>query len=801
MSDKPMAAEPLREWTIMFYFASDNALAPSTVSQLKAIKDAGFHPEANVIARFDPHTENTPTHIFDVNRIAKLKYPNGSRVGFENDPYVRNLVLDKLWGNVEKGDKEIRAKIKEALDKGKKKGKKRDDDNGFEMQVLPEELSVEGSPRDSLKAFLNFCRDQYPAKRFVLFILGHGVVVGNDLFLFDEHIDGPRPATNAASGTPPPEGNEDNARPGTAPRSAEELEGLSRNSLSLKGVSDVLRTFKRELSKESEFELIGFHSCSMSGLEVAYELRDTANYMLASQGPAYVGSWPYKQILMRIFGDLNSPLLSVGDLMNGGLVARLKDGADEATTYLRGKLSPPTLKLLEDKADPRHPGLGLVRSLKRDLNEMLKEGIFLKEGTPFKAEPGPPAVSGNGNGNGRGRRETDVQRAGRERLLARLSELKERRQIHPRDVKDLLTTLFYYILYNSYDFQLAGYSFDLCLCDLKKVDGVTKAVRSLAKALKAGLGDKPGLAGGGTTMARELILLSHWDAQSFWQESYTDLYDFCFRLKRRCLHVSPELEVLDKSWDEAGEPADAPPGGPTGVLADIVTACRRVMHKLERGTEGYDDGVIVGADFTGAEYQYSHGLSVFFPWSRPVNGFFDKTYFYKEPEADSDKARKTESDKERQTRYEFSNETGWGDFLDQYFKKTMRETSTEENIAVSKPSRGTRAPAEDIDDEPDEGRNDKIEREVLEELLKRVGIRVFSEGQLAKGGSDDKTDSPGINKGGSDDKTGSDFPLIKNYPPITGKSSEEAAEESDCVQWQSRSYGPTFEQGLWKSKR
>jgi len=48
-------AEPLREWTVMFYFASDNPLAPAIVSQLKAIKNAGYHPDINVVAQFDPN--------------------------------------------------------------------------------------------------------------------------------------------------------------------------------------------------------------------------------------------------------------------------------------------------------------------------------------------------------------------------------------------------------------------------------------------------------------------------------------------------------------------------------------------------------------------------------------------------------------------------------------------------------------------------------------------------------------------------------------------------------------------------
>ena len=87
-----------KEWTIMFYFATDNPLAVSAVSQLKAIKDAGFHHAANVVAQFDPYTEGTPTHVFDVNVVNKLKLPGRANIGFQgNDPTVRSLIEDKLW--------------------------------------------------------------------------------------------------------------------------------------------------------------------------------------------------------------------------------------------------------------------------------------------------------------------------------------------------------------------------------------------------------------------------------------------------------------------------------------------------------------------------------------------------------------------------------------------------------------------------------------------------------------------------------------------------------------------------------
>ena len=91
-----------KEWTLMFYFATDNPLAISAVSQLKAIKDAGFHPDANVVAQFDPFTEGTPTHVFDVNVVNKLKARGAADIGFKDDELaVRSLIEDKLWRDEE----------------------------------------------------------------------------------------------------------------------------------------------------------------------------------------------------------------------------------------------------------------------------------------------------------------------------------------------------------------------------------------------------------------------------------------------------------------------------------------------------------------------------------------------------------------------------------------------------------------------------------------------------------------------------------------------------------------------------
>jgi hypothetical protein len=516
----------MKEWTLMFYFGSDNPLAPSIVPQLKSIKQAGFHQQVNVVAQFDPQPEGTPTHIFDVNLINKLKLPDKSQVGFSgltvDDPFVSNLIEDKLWRDQtdRTGKQPIKERLKDSLLKSKHHivydppeppsgtklvpvanedgaetatapagGTRHHDDNGSEGK----KREVELNPRESLQAFLKFCAKEYPARHYILFILGHGLVVANDIFLFDEHAD--------------------------------------QQSLSLKGLGQVLTEFKTDLHDQvpvAEFELVSFHSCSVSSLEVAYELQGTANYMLASQGPAFVGSWPYRQILIRLFKNT--------------------DG------------------------------------------------------------------------------------------LKKLDEKEEKEKVR-KEIKQTLLNITDYCFHNSKDFLLAGYPFDVALCDLTKVsDYFTASLAGLKDVLLAGLDD---------ALLKNFILLAHLESQSDWQESYTDLNDFCFCLSRQCTTFK----------DGLGEGAETVLGVTLTKLDNIVEACGVITGLLSNDTEVGSNGIIVKSEFVGPEHQYSHGLSVYFPWSKPL----DDTLIL----ADYEK-------------YKFNTATKWLDFLLKYFDKTQRQSQKAE---------------------------------------------------------------------------------------------------------------------------
>jgi len=184
----------------------------------------------------------------------------------------------------------------------------------------------------------------------------------------------------------------------------------------------------------------------------------------------------------------------------------------------------------------------------------------------------------------------------------------------------------------------AGYSSDMCLCSLEedRITALSGPISDLSKALKNGIGE---------ARCRDLIVLAHWKSQSYWQDMYTDLYDFCLCLNRLCRE--PKNEQVDKKPEFRRE-YDT-------VRRDIINACVKVMHALKPENGKPAVGPVVRVDYVGPDVQYSHGLSIYFPWARPredANDHVIKNY----------------------TGYAFSGELTqtWWEFLTVYFDRTKR---------------------------------------------------------------------------------------------------------------------------------
>jgi Clostripain family len=186
------------------------------------------------------------------------------------------------------------------------------------------------------------------------------------------------------------------------------------------------------------------------------------------------------------------------------------------------------------------------------------------------------------------------------------------------------------------DYELVGLSTDVSVTDLERIEPVASSARALARAMTAPLsrlapeGIEEAIELGGLERSppdpgpdaaqsartvRNAILLAHWSAQAYRGDRYADLFDFVEQLLRFSSGQSGE-EIL--SIRSAG----------AAVLEAIRSAVRY-------------------SGSTGADFQHSHGLSIYFPWS-------DSEYL---PDY---------------RRLEFAKFTGWADFLEVYFAATRR---------------------------------------------------------------------------------------------------------------------------------
>jgi Clostripain family len=533
------------EWTLMFYFGSDNALAPSVVSQIKSIKDAGFQLDTNVLVYFDPNEKGAPTRLFNVNRVRKQGRTQ-SKIGDGRNPFVFMMGEDDL------DPKELKAAATPAA---RTLGRK---------LATPDDLTA----TEALSNFLDFCREAYPAKHYALFLVGHGLIVGNDAFLPDENPD---------------------------------------SAITLKELGHILRGFARHVRGETngngdkdhgeakgargergEFELVGMHSCCMSAVEVAYELRDTARYMMATEGISFVGGWPYRQFLKKIFNAVEKAKRRRKKVDVPSLVESLhKLCFHSASNFLIAGFSADLClcDLSEDKfkkVELKERIQALVRALKNGLKESKLRKDKLRRAELKVARLLQNGVNNGANGNGAGR--------------LRLAKA---------------------------DLKLGA----AAKANLKL--GVATADELLrAEMVKARLEGDP---------VEKLILLAHWKSQDFYQNIYTDLYDFCSCLAESC----------DKD---------------DGLQGPIKRACEGVMEALGPRKNPFD-GLVVFSDHAGPTYQYSHGLSIYFPWSMPVEDARDhiiKNY----------------------RQYDFTTKLGedsWLSFLELYFDVTQRLSRREED--------------------------------------------------------------------------------------------------------------------------
>jgi len=148
-------------------------------------------------------------------------------------------------------------------------------------------------------------------------------------------------------------------------------------------------------------------------------------------------------------------------------------------------------------------------------------------------------------------------------------------------------------------YTVGGVSVDMAAWDLSRFTYLAEAFNGLAKALIECFEEAESCI---YRQMERVILLVHWKCQSYMYDQNVDLGDFCELLDRECGLVADDLRDADD----------------VEKLRMVQEHCRNVLNELQEA--------VILSGFSGGGYQYSNGVSVFFPWSRQAYEVSRKNY-------------------------------------------------------------------------------------------------------------------------------------------------------------------------------
>ena len=182
---------------------------------------------------------------------------------------------------------------------------------------------------------------------------------------------------------------------------------------------------------------------------------------------------------------------------------------------------------------------------------------------------------------------------------------------HDVDTRDLAALFVKKFVRSQDNYTVGGVSVDMAAWDMSRFGHLAAAFDALSLVLTDCFTTKDRI----YRQMERVILKVHWECQSYMFEQSVDLGDFCEILDRECGYVLEELSE----------------GDDLEILLHVQRACREVSKELRK--------TVILSGFSGGSYQYSNGISVFFPWSWEAYEVSRKNYeslwFAKEAEQKS----------------------------------------------------------------------------------------------------------------------------------------------------------------------
>jgi hypothetical protein len=150
------------------------------------------------------------------------------------------------------------------------------------------------------------------------------------------------------------------------------------------------------------------------------------------------------------------------------------------------------------------------------------------------------------------------------------------------------------------DYAIGGVSVDIAAWNLQKLPQVSAAVDSLAALLDACLSQDEG-----RSLVKPWILQAHYECQSYMFEQNVDVADLC--------------RLLGDQAEQSRDTRSVKLGNKRCVIAqELALRCAAVEAAIRES--------VLLSGFSGGKYQYSNGISIFFPWTLGVLATSSRTY-------------------------------------------------------------------------------------------------------------------------------------------------------------------------------
>lgn len=190
--------------------------------------------------------------------------------------------------------------------------------------------------------------------------------------------------------------------------------------------------------------------------------------------------------------------------------------------------------------------------------------------------------------------------------------------------------------YNKPYVQNGGRSLDLSVSDLSQSENLLSSIEDLAITLLEALNYQSNYKENPENipfyefprnLIEKILLMSHWRCQTYLADQSIDIKDFCLCLIKEVEYfIKDAINLLNLKEDNLTNNVSKGLQQPLNILNQIRENCEEVIKQI-------DDNFVKSGIYSGADNQFSNGVSLFLPWSFLTYSItiedYEKLKFYK----------------------------------------------------------------------------------------------------------------------------------------------------------------------------